>query len=563
MATDSVCVAVDAMRDFNTYEQRLSFVGGYFAFESVYPLTSSGNKLIFPGSYTDLSRGGRAYRLPAVAVYFSSDAVYARELGSVKEACLLGVGPRLLVEHCGERPLPQGYEPEGGVEWPSGSARSAGGERCADGARSADSASSAGADSRRYPVIIEENAGVSLRRVLQDGEPIIRLAPGYVDELPDGSVCGRDGAVLEPADSEDGRRQTAKLLFDIYSQVDNLHSRKKFHRDLKASNVCVKAFGDDPADIRATLIDLEFSTDSQDGVRVESEAYFSRLFSGGQGESCDAAEYASKTAPPTLLQQDMGYLALVVAEIENRKSVDDFSEDETAAVLSKEGGLFWRTPEGSACARRISSGDLSKLANSLGLRPVDDLRALSLNAERIARNAIKHSGYLDGLDEIRLERSADMCLEKENDRIARTIFENYIEHRRQEGKEVEYEAFDEQPEDFKESCRDQAREMRGKMEAIGCSVVALDACPASRRVGQLEGWQVEHLAELEHDRWVAERTRAGWTFAPGPKSVEEKTSPYLVLWEDLDEGIKDYDRQPVRETIGILAAAGFAVCRNE
>ena len=77
-----------------------------------------------------------------------------------------------------------------------------------------------------------------------------------------------------------------------------------------------------------------------------------------------------------------------------------------------------------------------------------------------------------------------------------------------------------------------------------------------------ERTQVEHLAEREHERWVEERTRAGWTYAPGDKDVDAKTSPYLVPWDELDEDIKEYDRDPVRETIGVLQDAGFAASRR-
>ena len=61
---------------------------------------------------------------------------------------------------------------------------------------------------------------------------------------------------------------------------------------------------------------------------------------------------------------------------------------------------------------------------------------------------------------------------------------------------------------------------------------------------------------------MAERTRSGWTYAPGPKDVAAKTSPYLVPWDDLDEDIKNYDRAPVREMPALLKEAGFAVSRR-
>ncbi|MBV8378313.1 MAG: hypothetical protein JO279_15050 [Verrucomicrobia bacterium] len=51
---------------------------------------------------------------------------------------------------------------------------------------------------------------------------------------------------------------------------------------------------------------------------------------------------------------------------------------------------------------------------------------------------------------------------------------------------------------------------------------------------------------MEHARWTAERKLAGWQYRPGEKSEEKKTSPYLVHWDELEENIKEYDRDAVR-----------------
>ena len=321
--------------------------------------------------------------------------------------------------------------------------------------------------------------------------------------------------------------------------------------------MCVKACGDHPWDVRATLVDLEFGTTAHgDGARVASERYHRVLFEQAAGRAGRIIVH------PTPLQQDMGYLTLVVAEIENRAGVRDLPEEAIAAALDKEDGFFGYESDGSVYARKVAATDLERQARRAGLVPVDALLAVSPRAVQIARQATKHGGYLDALDMKRLERNADMLLEKENDRIARQIFANYQAHRVRDGKPVEYRTFDEQPEDLKESCRDQARQMRDKLESLDFDIVAWDECPEELRVKALSARQVEHLAEREHERWVEERTRAGWTYAPGDKDVDAKTSPYLVPWDELDEDIKEYDRDPVRETIGVLQDAGFAASRR-
>ena len=70
------------------------------------------------------------------------------------------------------------------------------------------------------------------------------------------------------------------------------------------------------------------------------------------------------------------------------------------------------------------------------------------------------------------------------------------------------------------------------------------------------------MARLEHERWVAERTREGWRLGSDHDPVA-KTTPYLVDWEDLAEAVRDLDRDAVRELPGQLARHGLAVVRLE
>jgi hypothetical protein len=69
--------------------------------------------------------------------------------------------------------------------------------------------------------------------------------------------------------------------------------------------------------------------------------------------------------------------------------------------------------------------------------------------------------------------------------------------------------------------------------------------------------EVELMAELEHGRWNTERLLDGWTL--GPRDPLKKTSPYLVAWADLPDGIKEYDRTLVRSIPEVLSKAGLEV----
>ena len=154
-----------------------------------------------------------------------------------------------------------------------------------------------------------------------------------------------------------------------------------------------------------------------------------------------------------------------------------------------------------------------------------------------------------------------MILEQSTvERLSRAVFENYREHLRRDGKEVKYERYDDQPEDYKKSCLAQARSYRDKVQLLGYDLVCAEECDETCRVRAFSDDEVEFLAREEHDRWVEERTRAGWTYGP-VKDEERKISPYLVPWSELDDGIREYDRDPVREMIGLVESAGLAIIR--
>jgi hypothetical protein len=110
---------------------------------------------------------------------------------------------------------------------------------------------------------------------------------------------------------------------------------------------------------------------------------------------------------------------------------------------------------------------------------------------------------------------------------------------------------------LKESNRRQADHIPEKLKAVG-----YDFAPAAKEKVKLMKFtpdEVEMMARMEHDRFVAERFLAG--FSAGPRDVARKTSPYLVPWDELDEKIKDYDRRAVREIPELLASAGFEIYR--
>lgn len=113
-------------------------------------------------------------------------------------------------------------------------------------------------------------------------------------------------------------------------------------------------------------------------------------------------------------------------------------------------------------------------------------------------------------------------------------------------------------EDLKDSNRQQADHMEVKLRAIGLTTsTGSTALP----VNSFTPEEIEILARMEHARWNGERFLAGWSHAPGEKSVEHKTSPWLVGWDDLPEDIRERDRDAVRNIPHLVQMSGRRMVR--
>jgi hypothetical protein len=154
----------------------------------------------------------------------------------------------------------------------------------------------------------------------------------------------------------------------------------------------------------------------------------------------------------------------------------------------------------------------------------------------------------------------DRLFNEKRDSIAQAIHEKYL--RNQQGRKPADDpamaSWETLLEPLKESNRHQAGQIMEKLRRIGCDI----RLPVSGQLAsfEFEPEEEEILAEMEHERWVDERRLEGWRL--GPRDPEKKISPYLVAWDNLDEPIKDYDRDAVRGIPGILAEVGLEIYRS-
>ncbi len=147
------------------------------------------------------------------------------------------------------------------------------------------------------------------------------------------------------------------------------------------------------------------------------------------------------------------------------------------------------------------------------------------------------------------------------ERLARGIHDAYRARQRDAGvdsTDPAVAAWDDLPETLRDSNRHQAAHYAEKLRGIGCDLVNLDG--PSRATFDFQRHELELLARLEHERWVAERHRDGWTLGAHRDPVA-RTSPYLVDWDELSDEVRDLDRDAVHQMPELLRRAGYAIIR--
>jgi hypothetical protein len=170
-------------------------------------------------------------------------------------------------------------------------------------------------------------------------------------------------------------------------------------------------------------------------------------------------------------------------------------------------------------------------------------------------------GRLRMISVVELASSA-MAAEREDveERIARAIHERYLTQQLARGVGMSttpaMAVWEELPEDVRDANRAQAAGIRDKLNRIGCTIAVLDTLPAF----SYRGTELEMLARLEHERWMADKLAAGWTYG-NPRDDAARRHDCLVPWEQLSESEREKDRNAVRNIPGLLADVGLQPVR--
>ena len=144
--------------------------------------------------------------------------------------------------------------------------------------------------------------------------------------------------------------------------------------------------------------------------------------------------------------------------------------------------------------------------------------------------------------------------------LAKAAHELYCEKQRAHGitssTNTSLRPWEELTEDLRDANRAQVADIPNKLRKLGYELAPNHGIPASEI--KMTDAQVEEMAIREHDRWMKDRMRHGWTYAP-IRDDARKHHPLLVPWEELIEEEKQKDRDTVRNLPFLVQKAGFRV----
>lgn len=148
--------------------------------------------------------------------------------------------------------------------------------------------------------------------------------------------------------------------------------------------------------------------------------------------------------------------------------------------------------------------------------------------------------------------------------VARAIHEEYIEQEKKAGVTPEsnpsMRPWDELPRRIKESNLRQVEDIWKTFHIIHCTI-GLSTSGREPLFVFTEG-ETEFLAEKEHEQWVNERLKKGWTYGRN-RDDRKKIHDCIIPWKELPEAQRQKDRNAVRALPAILAKVYLKIVRLE
>ncbi len=144
------------------------------------------------------------------------------------------------------------------------------------------------------------------------------------------------------------------------------------------------------------------------------------------------------------------------------------------------------------------------------------------------------------------------------ERLARLAHARYLDQNRHRLGDRTMRDWDFLGEDLKRSNLDQITYMTQILRAVGCGVATAGSGAAP---GKFSSEESETMGRMEHGRWNVERLSQGWRWGE-KREPEKRLSPFLVSWNDLDDGVKGWDRSVVDTFQDLLAEIGMQIVRE-
>ncbi|GAA5178634.1 hypothetical protein GCM10023322_06260 [Rugosimonospora acidiphila] len=145
--------------------------------------------------------------------------------------------------------------------------------------------------------------------------------------------------------------------------------------------------------------------------------------------------------------------------------------------------------------------------------------------------------------------------------LARAIHEHYVAEQLATGEAMGVRptmcTWEELAEHYRTASRDQAAHIGAKLRMIGCTLAPSDGDGPPH---SLSADELELLATVEHQRWLDERTSAGWRYGP-QRDDERRLHPSVVGWDELSESERDKDRNAISRLPDILNDVGLRIVR--
>jgi tetratricopeptide (TPR) repeat protein len=144
--------------------------------------------------------------------------------------------------------------------------------------------------------------------------------------------------------------------------------------------------------------------------------------------------------------------------------------------------------------------------------------------------------------------------------LAQAAHESYCIEARARGETIQTNValrpWEELPDDLRQANRAQVADIPNKLRDLGYEISPGYGMHPSEMV--IPDALVEELSVREHARWMRDRQRQGWTYAPVRDNTRQH-HPLLVPWEQLSEPEKEKDRDTVRNLPHLVEKAGLRV----